>query len=105
MGPLKLLRHLVVILLLLLSFYRKGKAKIFFLQQHFPIYIKKLEHGLNEFFLSVFSLFIEKGCNFNIKTLKPSLTKLGFFSFVFSMGTMHDMNKIMKCLKLGEYYI
>ena len=38
MGPLKLLRHLAVILLLLLSFYRKGKEKIYFLQQHFPIY-------------------------------------------------------------------
>ena len=75
MGPLKLLRHLVVILLLLLSFYRKGKGKIYFLQQHFPIYKKKLEHGLNELLMSAFSFFIEKGCNFNIKTLNPSLTE------------------------------
>ena len=55
MGPWKLLRHLVVILLLLLSFYRKGKGKIFFLQQHFPV---QLEHGLSELqcLRSVFSL-------------------------------------------------
>ena len=55
--------------------------------------------------MSAFSLFIEKGCNFNIKTLKPSLTEQGFFSFFFSMVTVLDLNKIMKFLKLGEYYI
>ena len=45
MGPLKLLRHLVVILLLLIFFNRKGKAKIFLLQQHFPIYKKEKKEG------------------------------------------------------------
>ena len=55
--------------------------------------------------MSAFSLFIENGCNFNIKTLKPSLTEQGFFSFFFSMVTVLDLNKIMKFLKLGEYYI
>ena len=55
--------------------------------------------------VSAFSPFIENGCNFNIKTLKPSLTGQGFFSFFFSMVTVLDLNKIMKFLKLGEYYI
>ena len=42
MGPLKLLRHLEVILLLLLFFfYQKDKAKLCFLQQDFLIYKKK----------------------------------------------------------------
>ena len=50
-------------------------------------------------------LFIVNGCNFNIKTLKPSLTEQGFFSFFFSMVTVLDLNKTMKFLKLGEYYI
>ena len=50
-------------------------------------------------------LFIVNGCNFNIKTLKPSLTEQGFFSFFFSMVTVLNLNKIMKFLKLGEYYI
>ena len=42
---------------------------------------------------------------FNIKTLKPSLTEQGFFLFFFSMVIALDLNKIMKFLKLGEYYI
>ena len=46
------------------------------------------------------------GCNFNIKTLKPSMTEqVFFFSFSFSMVTVLHLNKIMKFLKLGEYYI
>ena len=53
--------------------------------------------------MSAFSLFFENGCNFNIKTLKPSLTEQGFFSFFFSMVTVLDLNKIMNFLKLGEY--
>ena len=52
--------------------------------------------------VSAFSLFIENGCNFNIKTLKTSLTEQGFFSFFFSMITVLDLNKIMKFLKLGN---
>ena len=48
-------------------------------------------------------LFIVNGCNFNIKTLKPSLTEQGFFFF--SMVTVLDLNKIMKFLKLGEHSI
>ena len=39
MGPLKVLRHLEVILLFF--FYRKDKAKLCFLQQDFRIYEKK----------------------------------------------------------------
>ena len=64
-------------------------------------------------------LFIVNGCNFNIKTLKPSMTEQVFFSFFFSVVTVLDLNKIypassgfsrpdatvMKVLKLGEYYI
>ena len=45
------------------------------------------------------------GCSCNIKTLKPSMTEQGFFSFFFSMVTELDVNKMMKFLKLGEYYI
>ena len=55
--------------------------------------------------VSAFSLFIENGCNFDIKTLKPSLTEQGFFSFFFSVVAVLDLNKIMKFLKLGKYYI
>ena len=33
------------------------------------------------------------------------MTKQGFFSFFFSMVIVLDLNKIMKFLKLGEYYI
>ena len=39
-------------------------------------------------------LFIVNGCNFNIKTLKPSFDRAGFFSFFFSMVTVLDLNKI-----------
>ena len=52
--------------------------------------------------MPVFSLLIENGCDFDIKTLQPFLTEQGFF---FSMVTVLDLNKIMKFLKLGEYYI
>ena len=45
-----------------------------------------------------------KGGSFDIKTLKPSMTEQ-VFSFFFSMVTVLDVNKIMKFLKLGEYYI
>ena len=55
--------------------------------------------------MSAFSLFFENGCNFNIKTLKPSLTEQGFFLFFFSMVTVLDMNEIMGFLKLADYYI
>ena len=48
-------------------------------------------------------LFIVNGCNFNIKTLKPSLTEQGFFSFFFSMVTVLDLNKIMNFLLLLLY--
>ena len=56
-------------------------------------------------------LFIVNGCNFNIKTLKPSMTEqVVFFFFFFSMVTVNKImkilnNKIMKFLKLVEYYI
>ena len=40
---------------------------------------------------------------FSYQTLKPSLTERGFFYF--SMIGVLDLNKIMKFLKLGEYYI
>ena len=33
------------------------------------------------------------------------MTEQDFFSFFFSMVTVLDLNKIMKFLKLGEYYI
>ena len=49
--------------------------------------------------MSAFSLYIENGCNFNIKTLKPSLTKQSFFFF--SMVIVRDLDKKMKFLKLG----
>ena len=39
-------------------------------------------------------LFNVNGCNFNIKTLKPSMTEQDFFSFFFSMVTVLDLNKI-----------
>ena len=40
-------------------------------------------------------LFIVNWCNFNIKTLKPSMTEqVFFFSFFFSMVTVVDLNKI-----------
>ena len=39
-------------------------------------------------------LFIVNGCNFNIKTLKPSMTEQVFSSFFFSMVTVLDLNKI-----------
>ena len=47
-------------------------------------------------------LFIVNGCNFYIKTLKPSMTEQVFF--LFPMVTVLDLSKIMKFLKLGEYY-
>ena len=51
-------------------------------------------------------LFIVNGCNFNIKTLKPSLTEQGFFSFFFSMVTVLDLNKIMNFFKIrGILYL
>ena len=51
-------------------------------------------------------LFIVNGCNFNIKTLKPSMTEQVFSSFFFSMVTVLDLNKISnESFKLGEYYI
>ena len=49
--------------------------------------------------MSAFSLFIENGCKFNIKTLKPSLTEQGFFSFFFSVVTVLDLNKVMNFFK------
>ena len=55
MGPMKLLRHLeviitIIIIIIIILFYRKDKAKLCFLQQDFIIYEKKkLEHELNEF--------------------------------------------------------
>ena len=55
--------------------------------------------------VSAFSLFIENGCNFDIKTLKPSLTEQGFFSFFFSVVTVLDVNNIMGFIKLAEHYI
>ena len=84
-------------------FYRKDKAKLCFLQQDFNSNLwKKLEHELNELqCLHSYSFH----CNFNIKTLKPSTTEQVFFSFFFSMVTVLDLNKIMKFLKLEEYYI
>ena len=45
------------------------------------------------------------GCSFNIKTLKLSMTEQGFFSFFFSMVTVLDVNKMIKFLKLAEYFI
>ena len=45
MGPLKLLRHLEVTLFF---FYREDTAKLWFLQQDFLIYKKKLELEVNE---------------------------------------------------------
>ena len=33
------------------------------------------------------------------------MTEQVFFSFFFPMVTVLDLNKIMKFLKLGEYYI
>ena len=56
------------------------------------------------FSVCIHALFIVNGCNFNIKTLKPSMTEQVFFLFFFSMVTVLDLNKIMKFLKLGEYY-
>ena len=52
-------------------------------------------------------LFIVNGCNVNVKTLKQSMTKQVFFSvlFIFSIVIVLDLDKIMKFLKLGEYYI
>ena len=44
-------------------------------------------------------LFIVNGCNFKIKTLKPSMTEQVFF---FSLVTVFDLNKIMKFFKLGK---
>ena len=85
-------------------FIEKVKQKYFFSSNTFQ-FIKKAWTWAKWTVVSAFSLFIENGCNFNIKTLKPSLTEQGFFSFFFSMVTVLDLNKIMKFLKLGEYYI
>ena len=53
----------------------------------------------------IHALFIVNGCNFNIKTLKPSMTEQVFFSFFLLLVTVLDLNKIMKLLNLGEYDI
>ena len=46
------------------------------------------------------------GCNLNIKTLKPSMTKQVFFSFFLPMVTVLHLNKIMKFCKIrGILYI
>ena len=46
------------------------------------------------------------GCNFNIKTLKPSISEQVFFSFFFPMVTVLDLNNIMKFFKIrGILYI
>ena len=55
-----------------------------------------------KFSVCIHVLFIVNGCSFNIKTLKPSLKEQLFF---FSMVTVLDLNKIMKFLEIGEYYI
>ena len=66
-------------------FYRKDKAKLCFLQQ---------------------VLFVVKGCNFNIKTLKPSMTEQVFFFFPFNGYCAWSEYNIMKCLKFrGVLYI
>ena len=54
------------------------------------------------FSVCIHVLFIVKGCNFNIKTLKPSMTEKVFFFLL--VVTVLDLNKIMKFLKSGEYY-
>ena len=82
MGPLKLLRHVDVILLLFF-FYQKDKAKLCFLQQDFLIYKKNLEHELNELKCMRSCSFY---CNFNIKTSKPSMTEQVFFFFFLFNG-------------------
>ena len=56
------------------------------------------------FSVCIHVLFIVNGCNFNIRTLKPSMTEQVFFSFFLLMVTVLDLKKIMKFLKLGEYY-
>ena len=56
------------------------------------------------FSVCIHVLFIVNGCNFIIKTLKPSMTGQVFFSFFLLMVTVLDLNKRKKILKLGEYY-
>ena len=46
------------------------------------------------FSVCIHVLFIVNGCNFNIKTLKPSMTEqVFFFSFFLSLVTVLDLNK------------
>ena len=105
MGPLKLLRHLVELFYCYCYFFtEKVKQKYFFSSNTFQ-FIKKAWTWAKWTLVSAFSLFFENGCNFNIKTLKPSLTEQGFFLFFFSMVTVLDMNEIMGFLKLADYYI
>ena len=51
--------------------------------------------------MSAFSLFIENGCNFNIKTF---FDRARFFFFSI-MVIVLDLKDNRKFLKLGEYYI
>ena len=99
MGPLKLLRHLEVILLLLFFFYRKDKAKLCLLQQDFLIYKKKLEHELNELQCLHSCSFHCERVQFSYQNFKTVYDRAGFF--LFPMVTVLDLSKIMKFLKLG----
>ena len=41
---------------------------------------------------------------FSYHSFKAVYDRAGFFSFFLSMVTVPDLNKIMKFLKLGEYF-
>ena len=93
MGPLKLLRHLDVILFF---FFEKIKQNY--------VRLSSLNMSQMNFSVCIHALFMVNGCNFNIKTLKPSMTEQVFFSFFLLLVTVLDLKKIMKFLKLGECY-
>ena len=85
-------------------FYRKDKAKLCFLQQDFLLYKKKLEYELNELQCLHSCSFNCERVQFLYQNFKTVYDRAGFFSLSNGQAVL-ELNKIMKFLTLGEYYI